>query len=136
MRIEALTQSICDLALRFGESSGSDKPIMSRPFGVALLIAGHDDTGFKLFHADPSGTYTEYFAKAIGSGSIMAEKALSDMYKHEVKLEEASVMALKILKQVMEEKLEPRNVQVATVDTNGYRLLSDEEVLSIASKLT
>lgn len=136
MRVEALTQSICDLALRFGESSGSDKPIMSRPFGVALLIAGKDDTGFKLFHADPSGTYTEYFAKAIGSGSIMAEKALAEEYKQDMNIEDATMLALKTLKQVMEDKLEPRNIQVAVVtEQHGYKLLTDEEVLSFTTKM-
>jgi 20S proteasome subunit alpha 5 len=134
-RIEALTQSICDLSLRFGESSGADKPIMSRPFGVALLIAGHDDTGFRLFHADPSGTFTEYFAKAIGSGSVMAEKTLSESYKQDLNLEEATIVALKVLKQVMEEKLEPRNIQVATVDISGYKLLTDEEILRFTTSL-
>lgn len=42
---------------------------MSRPFGVALLVAGWDDDGPVLFHTDPSGTYLKYKAMAIGSGS-------------------------------------------------------------------
>jgi len=37
MPVEALTQAVCDLALKFGESG--DEKAMSRPFGVALLIA-------------------------------------------------------------------------------------------------
>jgi 20S proteasome subunit alpha 5 len=135
MRIEALTQSICDLALRFGESSGSEKPIMSRPFGVALLIAGKDDTGYKLFHADPSGTYTEYFAKAIGSGSVMAEKTLTEEYKQDMTVHEAILLALKTLKQVMEDKLEPRNIQVAVVTEQGYKLFNDEEILNYTANL-
>jgi len=37
---------------------------MSRPFGVALLIAGHDDDdGYQLYHTDPSGTVVKYQAK-------------------------------------------------------------------------
>ena len=40
--VESLTQSVCDLALRFGEGAGGEKRLMSRPFGVALLIAGVD----------------------------------------------------------------------------------------------
>ena len=57
----------CGLALRFGEG---DDDAMSRPFGVALLLAGWDEAGGPgLFHADPSGTFTRYDAKAIGSGS-------------------------------------------------------------------
>jgi 20S proteasome subunit alpha 5 len=42
---------------------------MSRPFGVALLIAGFDEKGPQLYFSDPSGTYLQYKAKAIGGGS-------------------------------------------------------------------
>lgn len=136
MRIEALTQSICDLALRFGESSGSEKPIMSRPFGVALLIGGKDDTGYKLFFADPSGTYTEFYAKAIGSGSEMAQNTLNDSYSQDISLEQSVGMSLKILKQVMEEKLEPRNIQVAFVNESGFRLLSDADIQQYVMQLS
>lgn len=31
----------------------------SRPFGVAILIAGCDHHGPKLFNADPAGSFTE-----------------------------------------------------------------------------
>lgn len=48
MKVEACTQSICDLALRFGEDSRKEEQ-MSRPFGVALLIAGYDETGPVLY---------------------------------------------------------------------------------------
>jgi len=74
MPVEALTQAVCDLALKFGESG--DEKAMSRPFGVALLIAGWDDKGPCLFHCDPSGTYTRFDAKAIGAGSEGAQTAL------------------------------------------------------------
>ena len=66
--MEALTQSVCDLALGFGEGRKKGEKIMSRPFGVALLMAGHDDNGPQLFFSDPSGTYLQYKAKAIGAG--------------------------------------------------------------------
>jgi len=45
LRVESCTQSICDLALRFGEGAEGEESIMSRPFGVALLIAGWDEEG-------------------------------------------------------------------------------------------
>eukprot|EP01035_Chromulina_nebulosa_P003756 gene3756-5132_t len=55
--VEALTQSVCDLALGFGEGKkdGDKKKKMSRPFGVALLLAGFDRReGAQLFFSDPS----------------------------------------------------------------------------------
>ena len=45
LKVESCTQSICDLALRFGEGADGEESIMSRPFGVALLIAGYDEDG-------------------------------------------------------------------------------------------
>jgi 20S proteasome subunit alpha 5 len=52
----------------------------SRPFGVALLFAGIDEKGPQLIHMDPSGTFTQCDAKAIGSGSEGAQQALQDTY--------------------------------------------------------
>ena len=49
---------------------------LSRPFGVSLLFAGIDKKGPLLYHMDPSGTYVEYQAKAIGSGSEGAQQSL------------------------------------------------------------
>lgn len=45
LRVESCTQAICDLALRFGEGADGEESVMSRPFGVALLIAGYDEDG-------------------------------------------------------------------------------------------
>jgi Proteasome subunit len=53
---------------------------MSRPFGVALLIAGYDEDGPQLYHAEPSGTFYRYDAKAIGSGSEGAQAELQNEY--------------------------------------------------------
>lgn len=66
---------------------------------MALLIAGVDETGPQLcghvpsaqcmtvlielsrrYHADPSGTYVRYKAKAIGSGSEGAQQELEDSW--------------------------------------------------------
>lgn len=79
--VESVTQAVCDLALRFGESISGEEAMMSRPFGVALLIAGVDEyNGPQLFHTDPSGTFVKYDAKAIGSGSEAAQAELQDKW--------------------------------------------------------
>lgn len=48
IKVESATQAVCDLALRFGESVHDEDAMMSRPFGVALLIAGVDEKGPQL----------------------------------------------------------------------------------------
>lgn len=70
--MESVTQAVCDLALQFGEGDEGEKAVMvnnnaihiyilaehvsntifsfyqSRPFGVALLLAGIDELGPQL----------------------------------------------------------------------------------------
>lgn len=68
LRVESCTQGICDLALRFGEGANGEDSIMSRPFGVALLIAGFDEDGPQLYGA-PSGSY-QLTIKIMRAGSL------------------------------------------------------------------
>lgn len=134
--MEALTQSVCDLALGFGEGRKKGETKMSRPFGVALLTAGFDrKLGPLLFFSDPSGTYSQYRAKAIGAGSEGAQATLQEKYREDLTLAEAEDLALEILKQVMEDKLNNQNVEVASVTSEGYHLYSPSELDSVIRRL-
>jgi len=126
--VESVTQAVCDLALRFGESMDNEDAMMSRPFGVALLIGGIDEKGPQLYHTDPSGTFTRYEAKAIGSGSEAAQSDLQDKYHKQMTLDEAQILVLRVLKQVMEEKLDHHNVQLAKITTEGFEILTEEKL--------
>ena len=131
MGVEALTQAVCDLALSFGEGSDGDREKrMSRPFGVALLLAGYDKlNGSQLYFSDPSGTYVRYKAKAIGAGSEGAQSTLTESYSENMTLEEAETLALNTLKQVMEEKINMDNVEMARVTPEkGFHVATREEV--------
>merc|ERR1712098_335447 len=135
--VESCTQAICDLALRFGEGAQGEESIMSRPFGVALLIAGwdSDDDTAKLYHAEPSGTFYRCDAKAIGSGSEGAQAELVNEYNKSLTLEEAENVVLKTLKQVMEEKLDAKNVQLASVTKeHGFRISTDTEMTQVVGR--
>lgn len=133
--VELLTQSVCDLALRFGEGAGGEKRLMLRPFGVALLVAGWDERGPQLYHAEPSGTFYRYDAKAIGSGLEGAQAELQNEYHLLLTLAEAEVLALKILKQVMEEKLDAKNAQLAVVTKDGFKVYDDERTAEIIDSI-
>ncbi|KAI0462667.1 proteasome component pup2 [Komagataella kurtzmanii] len=135
--VESLTQSVCDLALRFGEGASGEKRLMSRPFGVALLIAGFDDQkGPQLYHAEPSGTFYRYDAKAIGSGSEGAQQELQNEYHSSLTLKDAELLTLKILKQVMEEKLDSKNAQLAIVTKEkGFQIYDDEATSELIKSL-
>jgi len=135
MQTEALTQAVCDLALSFGEDGEDNSSKMSRPFGVALLVAGHDVDGPQLYCADPSGTFALYKAKAIGSGGEGAQSNLQESYSETLTLAEAEVLALKTLKEVMEDKLTHENIDVASVTAAGYKQYSHEEITLVTDRL-
>ncbi len=136
MSVESVTQAVSNLAVQFGDSD-SDGQAMSRPFGVAILFAGVDGRGSQLFHMDPSGTYVQCDAKAIGSGCEGAQQALQEAYHKSIGLKEAIKVVLTILKQVMEEKLNSTNVEVATVTSDkGYHMFSKDEVETAIADLS
>lgn len=137
IKVETLTQSVCDLALRFGEGASGEERLMSRPFGVALLIAGHDeDDGYQLYHAEPSGTFYRYNAKAIGSGSEGAQTELQNEWHSSLTLRDAELLVLKILKQVMEEKLDENNAQLCCVTKDqGFQIYDNNKTAEIIKQL-
>lgn len=149
MSVGAIASAVSNLAIQFGDSD-SEGNAMSRPFGVAILFAGVDDDGPQLFHMDPSGTYVQCDAKAIGSGCEGAQQALQEAYSkviftanrkenncckylfsrlQSMTLKEATPVLLTILKQVMEEKLNSDNVEIATITSKeGYRMFTKQEI--------
>ena len=58
---------------------------MSRPYGVALLIAGVDERGPCIYQTDPSGTMIEYKAKGIGAAEEGIQSLLSGTYNEVIK---------------------------------------------------
>lgn len=136
MKTESITQAISDLSLKFGENDDQEETLISRPFGVALLIAGVDENGPQLFYADPSGTYGQYFAKAMGAGSEVAQNQLHEEYKKDMSLKEAEVLAIKVLKQVMEDKIHSTNTQLASVTVgDGFKIYEESEVHQILASV-
>ncbi|PRP76868.1 proteasome subunit alpha type 5 [Planoprotostelium fungivorum] len=139
MKVEACTQALCDLALRFGEDrkKGEREEQMSRPFGVALLVAGVDETGPLLYHTDPSGTFVAFEAKAIGAASEGAQQTLIEKYTKSMTLSEAETLAVSVLKQVMEEQLTATNIEVASAEvaTGKFTIYGKEKVESIIARV-
>ena len=59
-----------------------------------------DENGTQLYHMDPSGTYLQFNAKAIGSGSEGAQQSLQEAFHSSMTMKEATKSAFTILKQV------------------------------------
>ena len=130
--IDTLLQRLCDLKQQYTQFGGL------RPFGVSFLFAGWDEHfGFQLFQSDPSGNYSGWQARAIGSNSKAAESLLKDEYKEDIDLEAAKMLALKVLSKTMDttaptvDKIEFATV---TLDANGkvcYHVLTKEELAKL-----
>lgn len=115
MPIEQLLMKVCDLKQGYTQFGGL------RPFGVSFLFAGHDEHhGFQLYQSDPSGNYGGWKAKAIGSNNQAAQSILKTDYKvDETKLEDALMLAVKVLSKTMDTTAPTADkIEFATVTTD------------------
>jgi len=139
MPVESNVHSISDLALDFSATDRKkDQKVMSRPFGVALLVAGVDPVdGPCLWNTEPSGTYTKYQAAAIGSAQEGATNLLQEQYNKDMTLGDAEILALTTLRQVMEEKMTSINIEVAKVKKadSTFKTLGKEELEDLIRRL-
>lgn len=61
--VEKIARTISNILQEHTQSGGT------RPFGVALILAGYDQTGTHIFLCDPAGVYTEWKGLAIGNNA-------------------------------------------------------------------
>ena len=129
--VEYLTRQICDLMQVYTQHGGV------RPFGVTLMIAGVDDTGPKLYVAEPSGQYISYKAHGLGQGGGQAIEVLQKEYRDGMKLEDAILLGIKAVASVMEGKPTTETLEVGIVDseTQKFRKLTKEELQKFLEKL-
>ena len=122
IEVKTLVKKICDFKQTYTQYGGV------RPFGTALLIAGVDDTGPRLFSTDPSGAMIEYKATSEGSGRNGAIAYFEKNYKEDLNQEEAINLGIKALSNGNEGKINPDAIEIGIVDsTHKFRkLLRDE----------
>jgi len=122
--IEAVTKYVGDLMQMYTQHAGV------RPFGVAILFGGVDDTGVRVFYTEPSGMVLEYDAWAIGRGAEKVKELLEAEYKREMSLEDAVNLALKALVGSADKIDENWTVRLATVpvSTQKFQTMSPEEL--------
>merc|ERR1711948_182520 len=137
MPVESCVNSVADMALDFSDTNKDRKRVMSRPFGLALLVGGVDPVdGPVLFNTDPSGTYTKYLAASIGNAQEGATGMLKEQYNQDMTLQEAETLALTVLRQVMEEKLTNKNIEVAVVGGDKkFHAFTTQELEDVIQRL-
>jgi len=129
IQIKTLVKRICDFKQTYTQYGGV------RPFGTALLIAGVDETGPRLFSTDPSGALMEYKASSEGSGRSGAMAYFEENYKENISSEEAVDMGIKALHKGTEGKLNPDAIEVGVVKKDvSFHILSPEETKTYVTK--
>ena len=128
MPVEAISLAVCDMALSFAEKKKREKKDkergVSRPYGVAVIIAGIDADGEpRLFKNDPSGNYVRYKACCIGQGGENGMTTLQSNYREDMSFDEAILLAGKVLKENLEQKINKDNVEIAYVKKDDRKVV-------------
>ncbi len=126
--VGVLVKRICDVKQACTQFGGT------RPYGTALLVAGVDESGPRLFETDPSGALIEYHASAVGSGRQKAMEYLEEHYKV---LDEAGAIQLGLLaiKQAAEGKPNAEALEIAVVTTEReFTRLSEDAVAALVKE--
>ena len=123
VEIETVAKHLADQSHQFTQYSGV------RPFGVALIIAGIDRKGTRVFVTDPSGTYVPYSAVAIGGNSDEVTDFLEKNYKKEMSMDDAISMAISAINLKNDEK-GVKHIRMARIksDTKQFEKISTDEL--------
>ena len=122
IQVKTLVKKICDFKQTYTQYGGV------RPFGTALLVAGCDETGPRLFATDPSGALMEYKASSEGAGRNGAMSYFEEHYKNNLSMDEGIDLGVKALHQATEEKLNPEATEIGIVDKDlDFQILEQQK---------
>eukprot|EP00033_Pygsuia_biforma_P001257 GCRY01001423.1.p1 GENE.GCRY01001423.1~~GCRY01001423.1.p1 ORF type:complete len:236 (+),score=44.70 GCRY01001423.1:153-860(+) len=118
-----LVKQIASVMQKYTQSGGV------RPFGVSMLVAGLERGRPCLFQVDPSGSFWEWKAAAIGNNMANAKTFLEKRYSEEMELEDAIHTALLTLKEGFNGKITEENIELGVVREDGrFYVLSPSEI--------
>jgi proteasome beta subunit len=98
------------------------------PLPLQALIGGFDDSGPHVFNLDPFGSLTEESVVSTGSGSPFAYGVLENRFKDDSYVVEMLPVVVSAVDSAMKrDTASGDSFDVAVIDKNGYRELSQEE---------
>ncbi len=128
VEVETVAKHLADRCHQYTQYSGV------RPFGVALIISGVDQSGNRIYVTDPSGTFVSYAAVAIGAGADDVNAFLEKNYAENMSLEDASALAIAAIELRAETKDE-KSIKMSRI-TKQNRILekvNDEDLKKYSS---
>ena len=122
--VESTIRELSDVKQQYTQHPGV------RPFGVALIVAGVNGDGSKLYTSDITGNYFEFKAVAIGENDDKIKDELRKSYKSEMTSDEGIKLALSIFKKVLGDKYDINRFNVGVIKTKDRKLkkLNADEV--------
>ena len=124
VEIATVAKYLADQSHQFTQYSGV------RPNGVSLIIAGIDQKGESIYVTDPSGTYVQYAAVAIGAGSDDVNDFLEKHYNPDMSIDEASSLAIAAinLKDKQKDGVDDIKMAKITTETKVFEKVSDSDL--------
>ena len=102
------------------------------PFMADILLGGYYTNGPALFNVYMFGSVEEKSYVTTGSGSPVAYGLLEEEYRNDLTVEEAKKVALRAVKAAIVRNIGTGDgINIATMDKNGFRLLTDEQKKSV-----
>ncbi len=111
VEVATVAKHLADQAHQFTQYGGV------RPNGVSMIIAGIDQKGESIYVTDPSGTYVQFSAVAIGAGADDVNAFLEKHYKDDLSLEDAAALAIASINLKAEAKDGVINIKMAKITT-------------------
>jgi len=97
-----------------------------------ILVGGYDKNGPSLYNIDPFGSLDKKKYVATGSGSPVAYGLLESEYRDGLTVEEGKIIALRAVKAAITRNIGTGDgINVATIDKQGFRLLTKEQKKAI-----
>ncbi|MFC3478114.1 archaeal proteasome endopeptidase complex subunit alpha [Halobacterium litoreum] len=101
----------------------------ARPYGTALLVAGHDGAP-GLVEIDPSGATREWRADAVGRNASVAREQFEDDYEEELSADGALALALAGLDAAVDD-LSVADVDATLVTDDGHERVEEQRLRAV-----
>ena len=132
VEIGTIAKYLADQSHQFTQYSGV------RPNGVSLIIAGVDQKGESIYVSDPSGTYVQYAAVAIGAGSDDVNDFLEKHYKSDMSIDDASSLAIAAinLKNKQKDRIDDIKMAKVTTETKVFEKVSESDLKNYSQNVS
>ena len=112
---ETLVKDICNTKQMYTQVGGA------RPFGVSIMFMGVGDSNH-IFVTDPTGTFFEYKATAIGEKDNDVKAILNKDYKESMTLDQSLKLAMGALKKTLGVNFNIGRIDGAYISSNDKKL--------------